>query len=109
MYFVVDDDNDHIEIPSDVRQREAILIRSTLKNEEKALEIRDIVQLLKATKSHAWVLKSYLNAYRKKYIPLRRLMWIQEKEATAAFYIYLLASRNWEFAHFYKFVDYKNI
>lgn len=71
---MVDDDNDHIEIPSDVRQWEAVLIRSTLKNEEKALEIRGTVQLLKAPKSHACVLNSDLNVYRKKYVPLRRLM-----------------------------------
>lgn len=94
MYFVVDDDDNHIEIPSEVRQWGAVLIRSTLKNKERALEIRGIVQLLKAPKSHACALKSDLNVYREKYVPLRRLMRIQEKEATAAFHIYLPASRN---------------
>ena len=43
MHFVVDEDNDHIEIQSSVRQTFADFIRNTPENEEKALEISSIL------------------------------------------------------------------
>lgn len=97
MYFVVDDANGHTEIQSNVRQWVAGFIRSTLENEETVLGIRGIVLLSIAAKLYAGVLRSNLNAYRKKYGPFRRNNVDSEKGRPCRFYIYLLVSWICEF------------
>lgn len=94
MYFVVTDDNGHIEIQSSVRHWVADLMSNKPENEEKALEISGIVLLSIAFKLHACVLGSNLNACRKKYGPFKRNNVDSEQGNLCHFYIYLPASRN---------------
>lgn len=68
-------------------------MRSALENEEKALEIKSIV-LSTAFKLHACVLRSNLNAYRKKQGPFKRNNVDSEKGNHCLFDVYLPASWN---------------